>query len=353
MPGVDLAENAFLSALKAHPRVDLGLIRSRLDLLERLGNRLGISLYVKRDDTQPLAMGGNKMRQLEYYLGAGAERGCDTVLITGARQSNFVRSTAAAARLLGWRAIVQLEDRVPKEDPFYTASGNVLLDQLLGAEIHTFPIGEDEAAADANLDRLASECASQGRKPYAIHLGIDSPPIGGLGYAQAAAEMRSQFSELSVQPDHVVVPSGSGLTHAGFLVGARAIGWQVPVHGICVRREAKAQDARIARRAGELNAMLGNIAHLNAQDIRVDDTTLAPGYGRINDQVSTALRLGALDEALLLDPVYSGRTLAGLISLIEQGVIQQGATVAFIHTGGTPAIFAYQNDLARVAANGD
>ncbi|MES0883963.1 D-cysteine desulfhydrase family protein [Roseibium sp. SCP14] len=341
-----LADIDLLPELDRHPRVDLGLIRSNLDPLERLGRELGITLYAKRDDAQPLAMGGNKTRQLEFYLGLAAEQDSDTVLITGAVQSNFVRSCAAAARKLGWHAIVQLEDRVPKNDPIYASSGNVLLDRLLGAEIHYFPEGENEAAADANLDRMAEECARRGKKPYVIHLGADSPPIGGLGYAYAAAETWRQFRELGVIPDHVVIPSGSGLTHAGFLVGARAIGWEVPVHGICVRRAAELQVPRIARRAEELNAMLENRANLTQRDILVDDTTLAPGYGRMNEAVFSAISRTAQDEALLLDPVYSGRTMAGLISLVERGVIATGSTVAFIHTGGLPAIFAYQNDLA-------
>ncbi len=341
-----LADIDLLPELGQHPRVDLGLIRSGLDPLQRLGDSLGITLYAKRDDTQPLAMGGNKTRQLEYYLGKGAEQGCDTVLITGAVQSNFVRSTTAAARRLGWHALVQLEDRVPKNDPVYAASGNVLLSRLLGAEIHRFPEGENEAGADANLDRLAEECERRGRKPYVIHLGMDSPPTGALGYVYAAIETWRQFQELGTMPDYVVIPSGSGLTHGGFLVGARAIGWDVPIHGICVRRAAELQSARIATRAAEINAMLDDRAKLIPQDILVDDATLAPGYGRMNDAVSSAIRRAARDGALLLDPVYSGRTMAGLISLVERGVIETGASVAFIHTGGTPAIFAYQNDLA-------
>ena len=350
MPSNRLADIDLLPELERHPRVDLGLIRSNLDPLERLGQRLGISLYAKRDDVQPLAMGGNKTRQLEFYLGLAAEQGCDTVLITGAVQSNFVRSCTAAARKLGWQPVVQLEDRVPKSDPVYAASGNVLLDRILGAEIHYFAEGENEAAADANLDRLAEDLAKRGRKPYVIHLGIESPPVGGLGYVYAAAEVWRQFEELGTFPDHVVIPSGSGLTHAGFLVGARAIGWTVPIHGICVRRTADLQSQRIARRADELNAMIGHRASLRPEDVLVDDETLAPGYGRINEAVSSAITFAAHDEALLLDPAYSGRTMAGLMSLVERGTIEEGSSVAFIHTGGQPAIFAYQNELISAQA---
>ena len=332
--------------LARHPRVDLGLVASGLDPLARLGDRLGIKLLAKRDDAQPLAMGGNKVRQLEYYLGPGQERGADTVLITGAVQSNFVRLCAAAARRLGWDAVVQLEDRVPKEDLFYNQSGNVLLDQLLGAEIRRFPVGEDETAADANLDRMAEDLRAKGKNPHVVHLGMDHPPVGGLGYALAAVETWLQLEELGTWPDHVVIPSGSGLTHAGFLVGARAVGWQVPVHGICVRRSAQPQQVRIEQRVAEINRMLDDRADISGDDVLVEDTVLAPGYGQLNDAVLSAIRCAALDEALLVDPVYSGRTLAGLMSLVARGVIGPGQTVLFVHTGGLPAIFAYQTDLA-------
>lgn len=333
-----------LPALKAYATADLDLRCTSLDPLPRLGERLGVELFVKRDDTLPLAMGGNKVRQLEYYLGPAVQEGADTVLITGAVQSNFVRLCAAAARKLGMQAVVQLEDRVPKNDEAYNSSGNVLLNKLFGAEIHYFPEGENEAAADANLDKLADDLRARGRRPYVVHLGIDHPPIGGLGYARCAAECYLQFKEMGKMPDHVVIPSGSGLTHAGFLAGARAVGWEVPVHGICVRRDAKQQHTRIALRGAELDAMLGG-KRIKPDDIMVYDSVLAPGYGQVNEQVMAALSYAAQDEALLLDPVYTGRTMAGMIDLIKGGLIKSGSCVAFIHTGGVPSIFAYQSDI--------
>ncbi len=338
-------ETDILPELARHPRVSLYSAPTQLDPAPNLGHHLGVTLDVKRDDMLPLAMGGNKVRQLEYYLGPAEVQGADTVLITGAVQSNFARLCAAAARRLNWHPILQLEDRVPKNDIAYNTSGNVLLSKILGAEIRHFPEGENEAAADANLDRIAQEKRNAGSIPYVIHLGIDHPPIGGLGYAVAAAETYQQYQALGFVPDHVVVPSGSGLTHAGFLAGARAIGWNVQVHGICVRRDAGQQRARILRRAGELDALLENKARICEADVSVDDTCLSPGYGRMNDRVAEAIRLAAQEEALLLDPVYSGRTMAGLIELIRNGTIRQGERVTFIHTGGTPAIFAYQSDI--------
>lgn len=343
------SELALLPALADWPRAPLMGPRTPLEHASRLGERLGIDLLLKRDDAFTLALGGNKVRQLEYYFGQVAAENADTVLITGAVQSNFVRLCAAAARKTGRRAVVQLEDRTPKDDICYRQSGNVLLNQLLGAEIHHFPEGENEAAADANLDLLAEDQRRQGHAPYVVHLGIDHPPYGGLGYALGAVETYLQCQQAGVWPDHVVIASGSGLTHAGFLVGARAIGWAVPVHGICVRRDAQAQHARITRRAHEINGLLNTPAALSDADVLVDDAAFGSGYGHMTSSVSEAILLAARDEALILDPVYTGRSMAGLIAMTRDGRIQSGQTALYVHTGGTPGIFAYQTDLTHLS----
>lgn len=336
-----------LPGLSTHPHVRLGHHPTPIDLLPRLGDELGIELWAKRDDCNGLAFGGNKVRQLEYYLGPAAEKGADTVLITGALQSNFVRTTVAAANTLGMKSEVQLEERVPDTDALYRNSGNILLDQLLGATIHYFPEGENEAAADAELDRMAARLRGEGRNPHVIHLGIDHPPVGGLGYAAGAAECLQQIEEgVAEKPDVVVIPSGSALTHAGFLAGARACGWDVPVMGVCVRRDAGQQQVRVERRTREILGLLESDYELAASDVTVSDAVLPPGYGRMNAEVAEAITLAARHEALLLDPVYTGRTMAGLIHFVRSGEIKAGAKVLFIHTGGGPALFAYQNKMA-------
>ncbi len=339
--------------LRRHTRVSLGHAPTVVEPLPALGEALGITLWAKRDDCNGLAFGGNKVRQLEYYLGRGRDIGADSVLITGALQSNFVRLTAAAACRLGWQAHIQLEERVPKSDPIYRTSGNILLDQLLGAEISYFAEGEDEAAADRNLDAMAERLTAAGRTPLVIHLGLDHPPIGGLGYVAAAVEARAQLRSAGWSPTHVVVPSGSGLTHAGFLVGARAVDWPVPVLGICVRREAAAQAPRVLRRAREIAALIERPDLVGEADVLVDDAVLAPGYGRLTRETYAAIRRAARLEALILDPVYSGRCLAGLIRAVETGAIPPGARVLFLHTGGAPAVFAYQSDLLAAMAEAE
>lgn len=335
-----------LPSLNSHAKADLNMQPTAIEGLPRMSSELGVELFAKRDDTSSLAMGGNKVRQLEYYLGPAIQSNTDTVLITGAVQSNFVRLCAAAAVKLNWRAVVQLEKRVSKDSASYNQSGNVLLNQLLGADIHYFDGGEDEEAADTNLDLLAEAERAKGYTPYVVHLGTKHPPLGGLGYAQCAVECFIQLRASEQVPDHIVIPSGSGLTHAGFLAGARAIGWDVPVHGICVRRDAAQQHKRISQRVYEINAMLKSATSIEINDVIVDDSVLAPGYGQMNQEVMDAITMSARLEALLLDPVYSGRTMAGLIDLVKRGVIAKGESVLFIHTGGLPGIFAYQDELS-------
>ena len=336
-----------IAAVNRFPRVRLGHAPTPLDPAPRLGAALGIELWVKRDDCTGLALGGNKVRQLEFHLGEARARGADTVLVTGAVQSNLVRVAAAAARQLGMDAHVQLEERVDETGDLYRASGNVLVDRLLGATLHSLPVGEDEAAADAALERLAGALAAEGRRPYVVHSAPGRPPGGGLGYVLAAREVVTQATALGIGFDAVVCASGSALTHAGILVGLRVLGEAMPVHGICVRRDARRQAARVAQVASALAAMIERPATFDAGAVDVCDTVLAPGYGRLNDAVREAMEMAARQEALLLDPVYTGKAMAGLIAHVRSGRIARGSRVLFLHTGGLPAMFAYADRLGH------
>lgn len=335
-------------ALAQHPRTALGDGPTAIQRAERLGGELDLDLLIKRDDTFDLMLGGNKVRQLEFYFGEAEAMQADTILITGAVQSNFVRLAAAAARKLGMQPIVQLEERVPSNDASYRQSGNALLDHLMGATVHHYPEGEDEAGADARLEELAEVERANGRRPYVIHLGIDHPPIGALGYVVCGLEAMAQLEEA---PDQAVVPSGSGLTHAGFLVGVRLAGWQGPVHGICVRRDAEAQRARVLRRAREVAALLEVPDLIAEDDVLVHDHVLKPGYGRLNREVLEAILRAARSESLLLDPVYSGRNMAGLIDLRARGTLSENERILTVHTGGTPGVFGYADKLNAALAD--
>jgi len=286
-------------------------------------------------------MGGNKIRQLEYYFGAAVAKDADTILITGAVQSNFVRSAAAVAAKLGMRSILQLEERVPNMGPQYYQSGNVFLGRMLGAEHTQYAQGEDEGGADQNLRARAEQLTGQGHRPYVIPLGLDNQPLGALGYIHAASEILQQGPEFDV----VVVASGSGATHSGLLAGLRELGSNVPVFGICVRRDAQQQNARMNTLMGKIAQMLPGVDEVAGKDILIWDGALAPGYGQVGAQTAQAIAMMARYEGIFLDPVYTAKSFAGVLGLLKEGKIAPGARVLFVHTGGQPALFAYQGEI--------
>ncbi|MBT6273864.1 MAG: D-cysteine desulfhydrase family protein [Chromatiales bacterium] len=325
------------------PRAKLAHLPTPLEPMPRLAAALGLQapLLVKRDDCTGLATGGNKVRQLEYYLGDALEKSATRILITGAVQSNYVRTAAAAAAKTGLACSVQLEERVKGVDDLYRESGNVLLDRLLGADIHHFPEGEDEAGADAALEALATQARSAGEVPYVIHLSETPRPLGALGYVAAAEELLNQSAD---SIGTVVVASGSGVTHAGLLVGLRACGRKdIRVIGACVRRDAIAQHARILRVSRQVEKLLGREGLVSEQDVEVTDAVLGKGYGKVHASTREALTMAATMEGLILDPVYSAKTLAAAIAFARSERPTNG--VVFVHTGGLPAVFAYGDRL--------
>lgn len=338
----DVPPLSSLGTLLELPRASLMSGVSLLEALPNLGQiyQGEVQLFAKRDDCSDLAFGGNKVRQLEFYFGEAKAQNADTVLITGAVQSNFVRLAAAAARKLGMDCHVQLEERVTKNDPHYRTSGNVLLDKLLGATLHSYPDGEDEAGADKNLGVIADDLQAKGRKPYIIPLSPGHPPLGALGYVMCAHELLVQQRETGLEIDEIVVASGSGNTHAGLLFGLRALGSSIPVKGICVRRNAEQQGPRIESRCQDIADLLGIENLVSAEDVEVDDMFLAPGYGTASSDVMQAILVAARTEALMLDPTYTGKSMAGFMARASQA--KKGSTLVYIHTGGTPAIFAYE-----------
>lgn len=341
-----------LSNLDTFPTVQMASGPTPLERLDRLSTvNTGAAIWCKRDDMQGLAFGGNKVRQLAYYFGDAKAQGADTVLITGAVQSNFCRLTAAFAAKLGLECHVQQESRVATNDPLYHSSGNVLIERMLGAHLHSFAAGEDESGADRQLESIADGLKAKGRKPYVIHLSPGHPPLGALGYIDCARELLEQIAEREIHLDHIAIPSGSGATHAGFLFGMRALGSRIPITGYCVRRDAQLQGPRIANRCQEVADLLDIPNPVTEEDVVVNDRFLVPGYGKINLPTERAIRLAARAEALMLDPVYTGKCMAGALNLA--GNHRSDQNILFIHTGGTPAIFAYagamENALEMIA----
>jgi D-cysteine desulfhydrase family pyridoxal phosphate-dependent enzyme len=331
--------------LADYPRVPLSVLPTVIQPAHRLSAELGLNLSIKRDDLTGLAFGGNKTRQLEFYFGAAQAEGADTIVITGAVQSNYVRVAAAAAVRLGMEIHVQSEERVPDMDALYHQTGNILLGDLLGVQRHSYPDGEDEAGADAAVQAIAENLRAQGRRPYVVPLAPGHPPLGALGYVLAAGEIAAQLQAGKVAMDAFVVASGSGFTHAGLLFGLRALGNETTVHGICVRRNAQDQAERIIGHCRELSRMLGLGNVVSERDIELFDGVLAPGYGQLNPATADAIVLTARCEGLFLDPPYTGKVMAGLMALAANRTLAQDSNVMFLHTGGTPALFAYGPQL--------
>jgi D-cysteine desulfhydrase family pyridoxal phosphate-dependent enzyme len=339
-----------LGNIAAIPRKQLVSCRTAIEPLPHLSEYCsGAQIFVKRDDCTGLAFGGNKARQLEFYLGEAVAQNADTILITGAVQSNFVRAAAAGASRLGMECHIQQEERVSTQDTYYRGSGNVFLNKLLGATLYPYPHGEDESGADRQIEKIAADLQNSGRRPYVIHLAPGHPPLGGLGYVVAAKEILNQIEESGLNIDEIIVASGSGATHGGLLFGLRALGSRISITGVCVRRQVELQQVRIRDTCDQIASLLEVESCVSTDDINLTDAFLAPGYGLPNQSTLDAILLGARTEGLMLDPVYTGKAFAAMIERAKSA--PSDSTLLFIHTGGSPAIFAYQ-DTIGAALNG-
>jgi L-cysteate sulfo-lyase len=325
----------------AFPTVDLSHKPTPLERLDNLSNDYQTNIWIKRDDCTGLAFGGNKSRQLEYYIGHAKSLGADTLLTTGAVQSNHVRMTVAAARKMNMEVEVQLEHRVERDQVEYHESGNPFLVKLMGAKIHYYPVGEDEDGADQAVIERAEALKAEGKKPYVITLSNAGTPYGALGYVEAAEEVLRQLEAMNIKPVKFIVPTGSASTHAGFLLGLRASGSNIAVSGICVRRDAHSQQQRVMTKIQSVEKLMGLNIDIGLDDIICDDRFLAPGYGQLNAPTSAAIQLLARREGILLDPTYSGKAFAALIDCIENQSYGMEDHLVFLHTGGTPSLFGY------------
>ncbi|HEV2530532.1 D-cysteine desulfhydrase [Phenylobacterium sp.] len=297
----------------------------------------GPNLWIKRDDCTGLAGGGNKTRKLEYLLGDALANDADTLVTQGAVQSNHVRQTAAAAMKFGLSCEIILEHRTGSNAHDYNHSGNVLLDELLGANIRTVPAGTD---MNRMLADVAAEVAERGGRPYVIP-GGGSNVIGALGYVECALELIGQANEAGLEIDRIVTATGSAGTHAGLVAGLAVMGADVPVLGIGVRAPKDVQEANVFKLAIETADLLGHKDRVTREMVVADCDFVGAGYGLVDDAVIEALKLAARTEGLLLDPVYTGKAMKGLIALSMLGRFD-GETVVFLHTGGAQGLFGYQ-----------
>ncbi|ESL74349.1 MULTISPECIES: D-cysteine desulfhydrase [Klebsiella] len=322
-----------LQNLTRFPRLELIGAPTPLEYLPRLSDHLGREIFIKRDDTTPLAMGGNKLRKLEFLAADALREGADTLITAGAIQSNHVRQTAAVAAKLGLHCVALLENPIGTRAENYLSNGNRLLLDLFNTQIEMCDALTDPAA---QLDELATRIEAQGYRPYVIPVG-GSNALGALGYVESALEIAQQCED-AVEISSVVVASGSAGTHAGLAVGLEQLMPQAELIGVTVSRAVADQLPKVVA----LQQAVANSLELQAKaEIILWDDYFAPGYGTPNEEGMAAVKLLAQLEGILLDPVYTGKAMAGLIDGITQKRFKDEGPILFVHTGGAPALFAY------------
>jgi D-cysteine desulfhydrase len=318
------------------PRRHYSAAPTPIEPLERLSQALGVKVHIKRDDQLGLAGGGNKTRKLEFLVADALARGADTLITCGGVQSNHCRLTLSAAAKEGLACRLVLAESAPGAyQP--DGNGNVLLYHLMGAErITTVPWGSDLQAALAEAGAAAE---AEGRRPCLIPLG-GSNPLGALGYVACALELLEQLRETGLELQHIVVPVGSAGTLAGLLLGLRAGGSGIPVTGVTVLQPRAGAEATALNLVRATEAFLGCAALVPAGDVICPDDYLGAGYTLPTPGMLEAVQLLARLEAILLDPTYTGKAMDGLIDLARTGRFKQGDNVLFLHTGGSPGLYA-------------
>ena len=318
------------------PRIHLAHLPTPLEELPRLTEALGgPRLFIKRDDQTGLATGGNKARELEFSVAAALSQGADTLITMGAVQSNHCRQTAAAAARVGLRCLLVLGGHAPE-----AKNGNLLLDHLLGAQV----VFAGERTREAVAGELVGQEMSAGHNPYLIPVGA-SNAIGAVGFVAAVEELVAQLKERNLHVDRVVVASSSGGTQAGLSVGAKAIRFPGQITAIAVDSPAHELQVTVAGIAVQTIRRLGLELSFSPEEVVAYDGYLGEGYAIMGQPEREAIELMARTEGILLDPVYTGRAMAGLIDLIRKGEFGKNETILFWHTGGSAALFAYARQL--------
>jgi D-cysteine desulfhydrase family pyridoxal phosphate-dependent enzyme len=328
--------------LEGFRRVPLAVAPTPLEPMERLGAAIGVrNLWMKRDDLTGLAAGGNKARKLEYLLADAEDQGCDHIVTTGGKQSNSCRMTVAAANRSGMGCTLVLGD----EDPGDRA-GNLVLDELLGADL-VF-LGETNVEQMMRgVDREVQRLRAEGKKPYAIPVG-GSTPLGEMGYVRAAREFAAQAGDLGI--DTIVVAVGSCGTAAGLALGLKMFTRNTRLVGISVSRNVSRLTVSIPDLANEVAVLLGVDTRVGPDDVELTDAFVGPRYGVPSDAGLDAMRVTARTEGILLDPIYTGKAMSGLIGLAREDAFAGSDGVCFWHTGGLPALFAFEDEIMESLA---
>lgn len=328
--------------LARFPRVRFIHGPTPLEPMPALSRELGgPNLWIKRDDNTGLATGGNKTRKLEFLMAEAVEQEADVVLTHGATQSNHARQTAAAAAKLGMACEIVLEDRTGLADTDYRSSGNVLLDVIFGAKLSHVPAGTD---MDGALAARADGLRARGKRPYVIP-GGGSSPLGALGYVVCAQEIAAQANDIGLEVHCVVHATGSAGTQAGLVAGFEGSRARIPVLGIGVRAPKAAQEDRVFALATRVADLLEVPGAVQRESVVANCDYVGAGYGLATPGMVEAVQLVARTEGILLDPVYSGKGMAGLIDLVRRGHFKEEQDIVFVHTGGAVGLFAYRAEF--------
>ncbi len=327
--------------LASLPRFRLAHLPTPLEEAQFLSATLGgPRILIKRDDCTGLAFGGNKTRKLEYLIADAQHQGASVVITCGSTGSNHCRQTAAAARVAGMKCMLVLNSAV--ENP--SVQGNLLLDRMLGAQIHYV---DQETDRDPLMERLAEECRENGEEPYVIPSG-GSNSLGASAYVAAIFELMEQLDDLGVEPSRVYTTSStSGGTHAGLAIGAAIAGATFLVQGVAIEGNAEEIRSIVHPLANVTADFLGSDARLSPENILIDDGYVGAGYGIPTGECLDAMNMLARTQAVLLDPVYTAKTMAGMIGHIRGGQFDPTETIVFLHSGGMPALFTYGEELLR------
>jgi L-cysteate sulfo-lyase len=326
--------------LAKFPRIRITHGPTALEPMHRLTAALGgPQLWIKRDDCTGLATGGNKTRKLEYLVADAVQHGADTLITQGATQSNHARQTAAIAAKMGMECHIILEDRTGYRHADYQHSGNVFLDHLYGAHVSEVP---GNTPMDAAMEDLAAQLRAKGRKTYIIP-GGGSNALGALGYVTAALELADQAMNMGLNIDELVHATGSAGTQAGLVVGMEGARTQIPVLGIGVRAPRQPQEDKVFMLAQQTADLLRVPGSVSRDKVVANCDYIGEGYGIPTPSMMEAVTMLARLEGILLDPVYSGKGMAGLIDLVRKGHYRKGQNIVFLHTGGAVGLYGYMH----------
>jgi len=320
------------------PRFPLGTLPTPLEELPRLSAELGLRVLIKRDDLTGFALGGNKVRKLEFLVADALAQHADVLVTGGGVQSNHIRTTAAAARKAGLDAVGVFFSSPGGGD----VNGNLLLDRILGIQL--IYANADKNQTEQAVEQACRDLRQQGRHPYLIPVG-GSTKLGCLAYMHATRELLDQLDLIKVTPDTILVTTGSCGTHAGVLAGLKYFDSAIPLHGITVSRHVDEGRERIKRLVGETSHFISHPLPLTEDDIIIHGEYIGEAYAKGTPEGRAAIQRVAQLEGILLDPVYTGKAMAGMIDLVQRGVLARGSTVVFWHTGGAPGLFGFPNDV--------